>query len=139
MGCAISPTLFVMAMHVILDTAISWMPEPSPNGEGALPVRKAFMDDTKILTPEVSYAHDIPARQDELISGCRMSFKPKESRNVSIVKVKVSATEFYVTRPSLPGLSNLSKVWAYCMMPRWQTKKKKKMQYNTFETWRTVV
>lgn len=62
-------------MQAILDEAISYTPSPSLNEEVALSDLRTFVDDTTILTPEVSQAHYMLASLDELISWCRMSFK----------------------------------------------------------------
>lgn len=59
------------------------------------------MDDRAILTPDVSYVKDLlaclelitPAYQ---VGWCRMRFKPKTFRSMSIVKGKVGAMVFSV-------------------------------------------
>lgn len=67
-GCMILIILFVMAMQVILFAAISYAPGPSLNGEFSLSALRTFMDNTTMLTPDVSRALNMLARLGELIS-----------------------------------------------------------------------
>lgn len=68
MGCRNLPILFVMAMHVILNVACFTAPGPRLNEETAMVALRAFMDVSTILTPQVGYTEDMPARLDELVS-----------------------------------------------------------------------
>lgn len=85
MGCMILPILFIMAMQIILDVASSHTLGPSLNKEVTL---TAFMNDTMILTPDVSYAEDMLAHLDKLISWCRMRFKPKKFRTCPSLRAR---------------------------------------------------
>lgn len=85
MGCMILPILFIMAMQIILDMASSHTLGPSLNKEVTL---TAFMNDTMILTPDVSYAEDMLAHLDKLISWCRMRFKPKKFRTCPSLRAR---------------------------------------------------
>lgn len=102
MGCTISPILFVLAMQVILKAAESATKGPDL-GEGCyMPSLKAFMDDTTILTSEESHARGTLARLDDLISWCRMSFKPSKSRSLSIKRGRLKAVVFTVSGQTIP-------------------------------------
>ncbi|GFO37379.1 reverse transcriptase [Plakobranchus ocellatus] len=85
MGCTLSSILFVMAMEVILKAAEGSAGPANLGGRCSMPPLKAFMDDTTIIYLDV------------LMSWCRMEFKPKKSRSLSIRKGKVDeATTFTV-------------------------------------------
>src|SRR3984885_7501185 len=102
MGCTISPTLFVTAMQVILKAAEKFAKGPKLGEEYHLPPLKAFMDDTTILTTDEDQARKMLDRLDDLIKWCRMSFKPKKSRSLSISKGKTYKVTFMVSDQVIP-------------------------------------
>ena len=106
MGCAISPILFVLAMEVILKAAAS-NTSPTNLGDGLqIPPLKAFMDDTTILSSSKAETCKMLDRLDELITSCRMRFKPKKSRSLSLRKGKVADTEvFNIGNQPIPTVS----------------------------------
>ena len=85
-GCTISPILFVMAMEVILKAA-----EGSAGPANLMPPLKAFMDDTTIICSNDAETRQMLERIDSLMSWCRMNFKPKKSRSLSIRNGKIDA------------------------------------------------
>ncbi|GFO42668.1 reverse transcriptase [Plakobranchus ocellatus] len=92
MGCTISPILFVMAMEVILKAAEgSAGPANLGGGCSMLPL-KAFMHDTTIICSKEDETRRMLKRLDVLMSWCRMEFKPKKFRSLSIKKGKVDET-----------------------------------------------
>src|ERR1700733_1579555 len=102
MGCTISPILFVMAMQVIFKAAESFAKGPKL-GEGYhLPPLKAFIDDTTIMTTDEGQARKMLDHLDDLIKWCRMSFKPKKSRSLSISKGKTYKVTFMVSDQVIP-------------------------------------
>ena len=102
MGCTISPILFVMAMQVILKAAESFAKGPKLDEGYHFPPLKAFMDDTTILTTDEGQARKMLDRLDDLIKWCRMSFKPKKSRSLSISKGKTYKATFMVSGQVIP-------------------------------------
>ena len=106
MGCTISPILFVMAMEVILKAA-EGSAGPANLGDGCyMPPLKAFMDDTTILCSEEDETRRVLHRLDDLMNWCRMKFKPKKSRSISVRKGKIEeATTFTVANQQIPTVS----------------------------------
>ncbi|GFO33354.1 reverse transcriptase [Plakobranchus ocellatus] len=90
MGCTISPTLFVMAMEVILKAAEGSAGPANLNGGCSMPPLKAFMDDTTIICSKEDETRRILTRLDVLMSWCRMEFKSKKSRSLSIRKGRLT-------------------------------------------------
>ncbi|GFO00046.1 reverse transcriptase [Plakobranchus ocellatus] len=105
MGCTISPILFVMAMEVILKAAEGNAGPANLGGGCSMPPLKAFMDDTTIICSK-DETRRMLTRLDVLMSWCRMEFKPKKSRSLSIRKGKVGeATTFTVAEQQIPTVS----------------------------------
>ncbi|GFS05115.1 reverse transcriptase [Elysia marginata] len=88
MGCTISPILFVMAMEVILKAAEGSAGPANLGGGCSMPPLKAFMGDTTIICSKEEETRRMLARLDTLMAWCRMKFKPKKSRSLSIRKGK---------------------------------------------------
>ncbi|GFN92196.1 reverse transcriptase [Plakobranchus ocellatus] len=104
MGCTISPILFVMAMEVILKAAEGSAGPANLGGGCSMPPLKAFMDDTTIIKEDET--RWMLTRLDDLMSWCRMEFKPKKSRSLSIRRGKVDeATTFIVTEQQISTVS----------------------------------
>ena len=88
MGCTISSILFVMATVVILK-AEEDSAGPANLGSGCyIPSLKAFMDDTTIICSKEDETNRMLERLDVLMAWCRMKFKPKKSRSLSVRKVR---------------------------------------------------
>ncbi|GFN97894.1 alpha-2-macroglobulin-like [Plakobranchus ocellatus] len=106
MGCTIFPILFAMAMEVILKAA-EGSAGPANLGEGcSMPLLKAFMDDTTVICSKEDETRRMLTRVDVLMSWCRMEFKPKKSRSLSIKKGKVDeATTFTVADQQIQTVS----------------------------------
>ncbi|GFO34521.1 reverse transcriptase [Plakobranchus ocellatus] len=106
MGCTISPILFVIAMEVILK-ATEGSANPSNLGDAcSMPPLKAFIDDTTIICSKEDETRQMLTRLDDLMPWCRMEFKPKKSRSLSIRKGKVNeATTFTVAEQQIPTVS----------------------------------
>src|SRR3984885_5166329 len=62
------------------------------------------MDDTTILTIDEGQARKMLDRLDDLIEWCRMSFKPKKSRSLSINKGKTYKVTFMVSDQVIPTI-----------------------------------
>ncbi|GFN84733.1 reverse transcriptase [Plakobranchus ocellatus] len=106
MGCTISPILFVMAMEVILKAAQSSAGLANLGGGCSMPPLKAFIDDTTIFCSKEDETKRMLTRLDDLMSWCRMEFKPKKSRSLSIRKGTVDeATTFTVAEQQIPTAS----------------------------------
>ena len=86
MGCTISPILFVMAMGVILEAAEGSAGPANLVGGCYMPPLKAFMDDTTVICLNEDETRRMSECLDSLISWCRMNFKPKKSRSLSVRK-----------------------------------------------------
>ncbi|GFO50091.1 reverse transcriptase [Plakobranchus ocellatus] len=98
--------LFVMAMGVILK-ATEGSAGPASLGSGcSMPPLKAFMDDTTIICSKEDETRRMLTRLDDLMSWCRMEFKPNMSRSLSMGKGKVDeATTFTVAEKQIPTVS----------------------------------
>ena len=106
MGCTISPILFVMAMEVILKAAEDSADPANLGGGCYMPPLKAFMDDTTIICAKEDEARRMLERLDVLMAWCRMKFKPKKSRSLSVRKGKIDATTiFTVASQQIPTVS----------------------------------
>ena len=89
-------------MEVILKAA-----DPANLGGGCfMPPLKAFIDDTTITCPNEDETHRMVERLDILVAWCRMKFKPKKSRSLSVRKGKIDATTtFTVANQQIPTVS----------------------------------
>ena len=106
MGCTISPILFVMAMEVILKAAENSAGPANLGGGCYMPSLKAFMDDTTIICTNNEETRRMLERLDVLMAWCRMKFKPKKSRSLSVRKGKIDATTiFTVANQQIPTVS----------------------------------
>ncbi|GFO16342.1 reverse transcriptase [Plakobranchus ocellatus] len=71
-----------------------------------MPLLKAFMDDTTIICSKEDETRRMLTRLDDLMSWCRMEFKPKKSRSLSIRRGKVDeATTFTVAEQQISTVS----------------------------------
>ncbi|GFN88120.1 reverse transcriptase [Plakobranchus ocellatus] len=72
-----------------------------------MPPLKAFMDDTTIIIcSKEDETRRMLTRLDNLMSWCKMEFKPKKSRSLSIRRGKVNeATTFTVAEQQIPTVS----------------------------------
>ncbi|GFR81669.1 reverse transcriptase [Elysia marginata] len=106
MGCTISPILFVMAMEVILKAAEGSAGPANLGGGCSMPPLKAFMDGTTIICSKEEETRRMLARLDTLMTWCRMKFKPKKSRSLSIRKGKIEeAVTFTVAEQQISTVS----------------------------------
>ena len=109
MGCAISPILFAMAMEVILKAAEDSAGPANLGGGCYMSPLKAFMDDTTIICSKEDETRRMLERLDVLMAWCRMKFKPKKSRSLSVRKGKIDATTtFTVASQQIPTVSQES-------------------------------
>ncbi|GFO24702.1 reverse transcriptase [Plakobranchus ocellatus] len=77
-------------------------------GRCSMPPMKAFMDDTTVIRicSKEDETRRMLTRLDVLMSWCRMEFKPKKSRSLSIRKGKVDeARTFTVAEQQIPTVS----------------------------------
>ena len=106
MGCTISPILFVVAMEVILKAAEDSAGPANLGGGCYMPPLKAFMDETTIICSKEDETRRMLERLDVLMAWCRMKFKPKKSRSLSVRKGKIDATTiFTVASQKIPTVS----------------------------------
>ncbi|GFN80499.1 reverse transcriptase [Plakobranchus ocellatus] len=102
MGCTISTILFVMAMEVILKAAEGSAGPANLGGGCSMPPLKVFMDDIIVICSKEDETRRMLTRFDV----CRIEFKPKKSRSLSIRKGKVDeATTFTVAEQQIPTIS----------------------------------
>ncbi|GFO01413.1 reverse transcriptase [Plakobranchus ocellatus] len=98
--------MFVMAIEVILKAAEGSAGFANLGGGCSMPPLKAFMDDTTIICSKEDETRRMLTRLDVLMSWCRMEFKPKKSRSLSIRRGKVDeATTFTVAEQQIPTVS----------------------------------
>ncbi|GFS07705.1 reverse transcriptase [Elysia marginata] len=106
MGCTISPILIVMAMEVILKAAEGSAGPANLGGGCSMPPLKAFMDDTTIICSKEEETRRMLALLDTLMAWCRMKFKPKKSRSLSIRNGKIEeAVTFTAAEQQIPTVS----------------------------------
>lgn len=106
MGCTVSPILFVLAMELILKATNNKADVVELGGGCQMQPVKAFMDDTTILSSKVSSTRKILSLMDDLISWCRMKFKPNKSRSLSLRKGKLNKNiNFVVGGQRIPTVS----------------------------------
>ena len=106
MGCTISPILFVMAMEVILKAAEGSAGLANLGGGCYMPPLKAFMEDTTLICSNEAERRQMLECLDGLMSWCRMNFKRKKSRSLSVRKGKKdAATTFIVVNKQIPTVS----------------------------------
>ncbi|GFR91728.1 reverse transcriptase [Elysia marginata] len=95
-----------MAMEVILKAAEGSAAGPANLGGGCSIPPLAFMDDTTIICSKEEETRRMSARLDTLMAWCRMKFKPKKSRSLSIRKGKIEeAVTFTVAEKQIPTVS----------------------------------
>ena len=106
MGCLVLPTLFVLAMHLLLK-ATENNAEFVEIGRGfQMPPVKAFMDDTTILSSKEYTTRKILSLMDRLMIRCKMKSKPQRSRSLSLRKGKVNQNiNFMVGGQKIPTVS----------------------------------
>ncbi|KAK3760720.1 hypothetical protein RRG08_009356 [Elysia crispata] len=104
MGCTISPILFVMALEVILKAAEDSAGPANLGGGCHMPPLKAYIGDTTIICSKTK--RRTLERLDVLMAWCRMKFKPKKSRSLSVRKREIDATTiFTVANQQIPTVS----------------------------------
>ena len=105
MGCSVSP---VLAMQLLLKVTENNNPEIFElDGWFQMPLVKAFMDDTTILSSKESTTRKILSLMDKQMIWCRMKFKPKKSRSLSLRKGKVNQNiNFMVGGQRIPTVSD---------------------------------
>ena len=68
-----------------------------------MPSLKAFMEDSTIICSNEDETRRLLERLDVLMAWCRMKFKPKKSRSLSVRKGKIDATTtFTVANQQIP-------------------------------------
>ena len=106
MGCAISPSLFVLAMQLLLNAVGSNVPEAHLGKGLYMPSLKAFMDDTTLVMNRRPVVQNTLDTFNSLLGWCRMAFKPAKSRSLALVKGKVcSDVSFVVAGQRVPTVS----------------------------------
>ena len=84
-----------MAMEVILKAAEDSAGPANLGGDCYMPPLKAFMDHTTIICSKEDETRRMLERLDVLMAWCRMKFKPKKSRSLSVRKGKIDATTIF--------------------------------------------
>lgn len=85
-SCRVSPILFVLTMQLLLKATKSKADIVELGGGYQMPLVKAFMDNTTILSSKESTTHKLLSLMDDLMIWCRMKLK---SRSLSIRKGKL--------------------------------------------------
>ena len=78
MGCAISPSLFVLAMQLLLNAVGSRVPEAHLRKGLYMPSLKVFMDDTILVMNRRPVVRNTLDTFNSLLGWCRMAFKKIE-------------------------------------------------------------
>ena len=89
-GCTISVTLFVLGMNLIINACKKEAKGPMAESGIRLPNTRGFMDDLTITVEKPVQARWMMEALGSAATWARMSFKPKKSRSLSIVKGKLS-------------------------------------------------
>ena len=95
-----------MAMEVILKASEQYAGPTNIEDGCQMHPLKAFMDDTTIMCSTEEDTRRMLHRMGDLMAWCRMSFKPKKSRSLSLRKGKVDKTiEFQVASQNIPTVT----------------------------------
>ena len=94
MGCTISPSLFVLAMQILLKATGSNIPEAHIGKGVYMPPIKAFMDDTTLIMTRKKVVQNTLDKLN-LLGWCRMAFKPAKSRSLALVRGKIRRDVFF--------------------------------------------
>ena len=106
MGCTISPSLFVMAMQILLKAAGSNIPEAHIGKGVYMPPIKAFMDDTTLIMNRKKVVQNTLDKLNNPLGWCRMAFKPAKSRSLALVMGKIRRDVFFdVVEQRIPTVS----------------------------------
>ena len=84
MGYAISPTVFAMAMGIIVRPAREYGRGVQNARNQILPPIHIFMDDLTLLNPSIEESWCILAKLKKLMNLARMKFKPKKIKKFGI-------------------------------------------------------
>ena len=88
--CSVPPIIFVLAIQLLLKATENNADIVEFGGEFQIPPVKAFMNDTRIFLSKEAISRKIQSLMEGQIIWCRMKFKPKTSRNLSLRKGKVN-------------------------------------------------
>ena len=106
MGCTISPSLFVLAMQILLKAAGSNIPEAHIGKGVYMPPIKAFMDDTTLIMNRKKVIQNTLDKLNNLLGWCRMAFKSAKSRSLALVRGKIRRDVFFdVAEQRIPTVS----------------------------------
>ncbi|GFO35897.1 reverse transcriptase [Plakobranchus ocellatus] len=101
---------------VILKAAEGSAGPANLGGGCSMPLLKAFMDDTTIICSKEDETMRMLTRLDVLMLWCRMEFKPKKFRSLSIRKGKVDkATTFTVADQRIQTVKSLGRCYDSCI------------------------
>ena len=102
----ISPSLFVLAIQLLLNAVGSNVPEAHLGKGLYMPSLKAFMDDTTLVMNRRPVVQNTLDTFNSLLGWCRMAFKPAKSRSLALVKGKIcSDVSFGVAGQRVPTVS----------------------------------
>lgn len=105
MGCTISPSLFILAMDIMVRSARAEGEGVPLGGEQCLPAIRAFMDDLTLISPSVNGTRRMLDRLVELMNWAHMRFKPAKSRSLVLKKGKIVDCMFDVGNARIPTIS----------------------------------
>ena len=104
--CTISPSLFVLAMQILLKVAGSNIPEAHIGKGVYMPPIKAFMDDTTLIMLRKKVVQNTLDKLNNLLGLRRMAFKPAKSRSLALVRGKIRRDVFFnVAEQRIPTVS----------------------------------
>ena len=86
MGCAISPSLFVLAMQIVLNAVGAGIHEAREGRGVYMPSIKAFMDDTTIILNRKQIVQRVHDKLNDLLRWCCLVLKPAKSRSLSLTR-----------------------------------------------------
>lgn len=103
-GCTLSIILFLAGINIILEyTLLSDASNFVTSKKVSLPVIRAFMDDINLMSSSVSGTQKLLNRCTTALTWARMSFCPRKSRSIILIKGRsVNTTPFSVTPLSTP-------------------------------------
>ena len=106
-GCTVSVILFVMAINILLKTAMKECRGPKSLSGIRQPSSRAFMDDMTVITEKAIGVRWILRKLEVLIEWARMRFKAKKSRSLVIIKGKVDDSyRFNIQGEPIPSISS---------------------------------
>ena len=105
MGCTIPPSLFVLAMQILLKTAGSITPVAHIGKGLHMPPIRAFINDITLIMNRKQVVQKTLDKLDGLLGWCRIAFKSAKSRSLALVRRKIRRESSSIWGQRIPSVS----------------------------------